>query len=293
MDEFTIIVDRRRADSENVAAHPAIERRHHPSVDTQLNTDGFAIVSLSTTDALPWIEHVVDHQSAADDAEFDERELRRIVELKRRGKTRIGPLVRVSAMVGALSALVVLFFQIPAGKSLVNRAQLIALATLERTPEPLIAAQAVSVTEAPVPPRPARLPATAPEPARRTASKSPPPVRAGSLSASAPDPMRPSEGSLPGRAHPASTPGEVAHLSGAPRQPSARGLEAGIEALASLVTSDVHTAGVDAKGQFDELQSKTMKNLAEMRRIWNNVAQVFSDRDGGPARRRASTDRAM
>jgi len=40
----------------------------------------------------------------------------------------------------------------------------------------------------------------------------------------------------------------------------------------------MNMAAVEAKGQFDDLQSKTMKNLAEMRRMWNNAAQVFSDK---------------
>ena len=289
MEEFTIIVDRRRADSENVVARPAIERRRHPLVDKRLHRDGFAIVPLSTRDAPPWIEHVVDHQSADDDVEVDERERRRIVESKRRREARIGPLVRISAIVGAFSVLVVLLVQMTAGKSLVNRAQPVALPTWEQTPEPPIQAQAAAlVTEVPVPPRPARPPATAPELARPAASNSPPSVRPGSLSASALIPTRPSEGSVPRRAHAASTPGEGAPLSGAPRQSNARGLGAGIEALASRVTSDVNTAGVEAKGQFDELQSKTMKNLAEMRRMWNSIAQVFSDKDVGATRGEAA-----
>jgi len=50
----------------------------------------------------------------------------------------------------------------------------------------------------------------------------------------------------------------------------------------------VNTAGVEAKRQFDELQSKTMKSLAEMRRIWSNTAQVFSDKDVGAARGEAA-----
>src|SRR5262249_6579422 len=243
-EEFTIIVDRRRAGLENVAVRPAIERRHHPSIDTKVNRDGFAIVSLSTTDALPWIEHVVDHQPAYDDAgaEVDWREYGRIVESQHRSKAWIGPLVRISAIVGAFSVLVVLFVQMTAGP--------VALPTWERTSEPPLEAQAASVTEVPVAPS----------------------VRVGSLSASALDPAGPSEGSVPRRAHTASTPGEAAPLSGAPRQPSAprrqpsaRGLETGIEALASRVTTDVNTAAVEAKGQFDDLQSKTMKNLVEMR----------------------------
>ena len=126
-EEFTIIVDRRRADSEN-AARPAIERRHHPSVDAKVKTDGFAIVPLSTTDAPPWIERLVDRQSADDYAEADEREFRRILEFnRRRRKARLGPLVRTFAIVGAFSVLVVLFVQMPAGKALVNRARLVAL----------------------------------------------------------------------------------------------------------------------------------------------------------------------
>ena len=267
MEEFTIIVDRRRADSEDAAVRPAVDRRRQPSVDTKLNTDGYAIVSLSTTDALPCIEHVVDHQSAADDAEFDERELLRIVELKRRRKARIGPVVRTVAMVCAFSALVVLFVQMPAWKSPINRAQLVALPISDRIPEPPIEAQAASVTEAQAPPRPVRPPAIAPEPARPTASNASPSGRAGNLSANALDPTRPPEGSSPR---------------------SARGLEAGIETLASRVTRDVNTAGVEAKRQFDELQSKTMKNLGEMRRIWSNTAQVFSDKDVGATRGEAA-----
>jgi len=262
-EEFTIIVDRRRAGLENVAVRPAIERRHHPSIDTKVHRDGFAIVSLSTTDALPWIEHVVDHQPAYDDAdaEVDWREYGSIVEPRHRSKAWIGPLVRISAIVGAFSVLVVLFVQMTAGP--------VALPTWERTSEPPLEAQAAAVTEVPVAPS----------------------VRVGSLSASALDPAGPSEGSVPRRAHTASTPGEAAPLSGAPRQPSAprrqpsaRGLETGIEALASRVTTDVNTAAVEAKGQFDDLQSKTMKNLGEMRRIWNNAAQVFSDKDVGATR---------
>src|SRR5262249_48912868 len=184
----------------------------------------------------------------------------RIVESQHRSKAWIGPLVRISAIVGAFSVLVVLFVQMTAGP--------VALPTWERTSEPPLEAQAASVTEVPVTPS----------------------VRVGSLSASALDPAG-FEGSVPRRAHIASTPGEAAPLSGAPRQPSAprrqpsaRGLETGIEALASRVTTDVNTAAVEAKGQFDDLQSKTMKNLTEMRRIWNNAAQVFSDKDMGATR---------
>jgi hypothetical protein len=282
-EELTIIVDRRRADLENVAARPAIERRHHPSVDAKVETDGFAIVPLSTTEDPPnppWIERVVDHQSAADDAEADERELQRILEFKRR-KARVGRLVRVSAIVGAVSVLVVLFAQMPAGKALVNRAQLVALPTSERTPEPLIEPRALSVVEAPAPPRPSRPPAErigrprdtarTPKPARPTQSNSPPRAWSGRPSASAPDPMRSSEGGPRRIAHTASTPG-------APRQPSARGLEAWIQALQSRVKGDVDTAGAEAKRQIDELKSKTMRSLDEMRRVWNNTTQCFRTR---------------
>ena len=128
-------------------------------------------------------------------------------------------------------------------------------------------------------PEPTRPLATAPEPARYTESHAPAPrVRPGSLPASALDPTRSSEGSAPRTAHTASTPGEApVHLSSAPRLPSTRNLEAGIEALESRVTSDVNTAGVEAKRQFDELKSKTMKSLDEMRRMWNNATRVSSD----------------
>jgi hypothetical protein len=370
-EEFTIIVDRRRADLEN-AARPAIERRHHASVDAKVKTDGFAIVPLSTTDAPPWIERLVDRQSADDSAEADEREFRRILEFNRhRRKARLGPLVRTFAIVSAFSVLVVLFVQMPAGKALVNRARLVALPTSERAPEPPVEAQTPSVVEAPAPPSPARPPAgrigrprdaartptevssqppgpqsiaplqikrrqtspesappvwpesvrepvntaptprpdvtppapqrplivsspeltrplaTAPEPARYTESHPPPPrVRPGSLPASALDATRSSDGSTPRTAHAASTPGETpAHPSSAPRLPSARGLEAGIEALESRVKSDVNTAGVEAKRQFDDLKSKTMKSLDEMQRMWNNAMRAFSDQDANTAQR--------
>jgi hypothetical protein len=366
--ELTIIVDRRRAGLENVAARPALDRRHHPSVDAKVETDGFAIVPLATTEDpqnLPWIERVVDHQSAADDANADEREFQRILEFTRR-KARVGRLVRVSAIVGAVSALVVLFAQMPAGKALVNRARLVALPTSERTPEPPIEPHALSVMEAPAPPRPSRPPAerigrsrdtertptevvspppspqsnasrqskrrpanpepapparpepvsvpadtaptprlgvtppapawpltvaspastspsaTAPEPSRQTQSNSPARAWPGRPSANAPDPTRSSEGSPPRIARTASTstPGEATvSPSSAPRQPSARGLEGWIQALQSRVKGDVDTAGAEAKRQIDELKPKTVRSLDEMRRVWNNAAHVFSDKD--------------
>src|SRR5262252_1655119 len=85
-EEFTIIVDRRQAGLENVATPPAIERRQHPSVDAKVQRDGFALVPLSTTENPKhpvWIERMVDHQPAGDDAEADEIELQRILEFKR------------------------------------------------------------------------------------------------------------------------------------------------------------------------------------------------------------------
>jgi hypothetical protein len=364
--ELTIIVDRRRAGLENVGARPAVERRQHPSVDAKVETDGFAIVPLSTTENPrnpPWIERVVDHQSAADDGEADDGELQRILEFKRR-KAPVGRLVRVSAIVGAVSVLVVLFAQLPAGKALVNRARLVALPTSERTPEPSIEPHALSVVEAPALPRSSRLPAerigrprdtgrvrtevvspppspqsnasrqakrrpanpepapparpepvrvpadtaptprlgvtpqeparpltvaspaatsppaTAPEPTRPTQSNSPPRAWPGRPSASAPDSTRSSAGRPPLIAHTASTRGEATvSPSSAPRQPSARGLEAWMQAVQSRVKGDADTASAEAKRQIDELTSKTMRSLDEMRRVWNNAAHVFSDKD--------------
>jgi hypothetical protein len=308
-EEFTIIVDRRRADSVNAAAQPAIERRRHPSVDARVKTDGFAIVPLATPDAPPRMDRVVDNQSEDDDAEADDRELRRIVEFKRRRKARVGPLMRISVTVGAFSVVLVLFHLTPVGKSLVNRARPVALATSAQTLEPPIEPQAVSVAEAPVPLRPSRPPAerisrprevaqtptevlrqpprpqssealhpqrrqASAEAAAATASNFPPPVQPGSLSASPLDPPLASEG-FPRRTHAAATSDErPAHLSSGPRQPSARGLGTGIEALKSIVTSDVNTAGAEAQRQLDELKSKTMTSLAEMQRIWNNATPV-------------------
>lgn len=347
-EEFTIIVDRRRAGLENVAARPAIERRHHPSVDAKVETDGFAIVPLSTTEDPqnpPWIERVVDHQSVADDAEADERELQRILEF-RRPKARVGRLMRVSAIVGAVSVLVVLFAQMPAGKALVNRARLVALPTSERTPEPPIEPYALSVVEAPAPPRPSRPPAerigrprdrgrtptevVSPPPSpqsnasrqskRRPANPEPaPPARPESVSvpadsaptpqlgvtppapvrpltvaspastsppaATAPEPARPTQSNSPPRAWPGrpseSAPNPTRSSAGSlPRiAQTARGLEAWIQALQSHVKGDVDTAGAEAKRQIDELKSKTMRSLDEMRRVWNNATRVFSDKD--------------
>src|SRR5262245_13056350 len=164
-EELTIIVDRRGAGVEDVAARPAIERRHHPSVDEKVKTDGFAIVRLSTTEDPqnpPWIHCLIDPPSAYapppahDDFVAEELELQRILEFKRRRKARVGPLVRVSAIVGALSVLVVLlvvlFVQMPVGKTLVNRARLVALPTSEqiseRNPEPPSSPHTPSVVEA-------------------------------------------------------------------------------------------------------------------------------------------------
>ena len=378
-EEFTIIVDRRRAALENVAARPAIERRHHPSVDAKVETDGFAIVPLSTTEdpqTPPWIERVVDHQSAADDAEADERELQRILEFKRR-KAPVGRLVRVSAIVGAVSVLVVLFAQLPAGKALVNRARLVALPTSERTPEPPSAPHALSVVEALAPPRPSRPPAerigrprdrgrtptevvspppspqsnaarqserrpanpepapparpesvsvpadtaptprlgvtpaparpltvassastsppaTAPEPTRPTPSNSPPRAWPGRPSASAPDSTRSSAGRPPLIAHTASTRGEATvSPSSAPRQPSARGLEAWMQAVQSRVKGDADTASAEAKRQIDELTSKTMRSLDETRRVWNNATHVFSDKDPNQVQGRSGRQAAV
>jgi hypothetical protein len=323
-EEFTIIVDRRRTDLEN-AARPAIERRHHPSVDAKLKTDGFAIVPLSTTDAPPWIERLVDRQSADDSAEADEREFRRILEFNRhRRKARLGPLVRTFAIVGAFSVLVVLVVQMPAGKALVNRARLVALPTSERAPEPPIEAQAPSVVETPAPPSPSRPPAgrisrlrdaartptevssqppgpqsiAALQSKRRQASpESAPPVWPESVREPAntvptprpdvtpPAPPRPLIVVSPEPTKPLATaPKPARYTESQARSPSAR-LEAGSAALQRRVTSDVNTAGVEAKRQFDELKSKTMKSLDEMRRMWN-ATRVFSDQRGDGADRR-------
>ena len=331
--ELTIIVDRRRAGLENVTARPAVERRHHPSVDAKVETDGFAIVPLPSTEDPqnpPWIERVVDHQSAADDAEADERALQRILKFKRQQRqARVGRLVRVSAIVGAVSMLVVLFAQMPAGKALVNRALLVAFPTSERTPEPPIEPHALSVVEAPAPPRPSRPPAERigrPRDTGRTPTEvvSPPPSpqsnasrqsKRGPVNPEPAPPARPESVSLPADtaptpppapeppltvtspaatsppatapepsppwiAHTASTPGEApVSPSSAPRQPSASGLEAWIQALRSRVKGDVDTASAEAERQIDELKSKTARSLDETRRVWNNATHVFSGKD--------------
>src|SRR5262249_50554963 len=73
------------------------------------------------------------------------------------------------------------------------------------------------------------------------------------------------------------SPGEVtASPSLAPRQPSVETLEAWKQALASRVTRDVETAGADATRQIEELKSKTMRRLEEMRRAWHTAKRAFS-----------------
>src|SRR5262249_51840330 len=89
----------------------------------------------------------------------DERELQRILEFKRQPRARIGRLVRASAIVGAFGVLIILFVQMPAGRSLMNRARLVASPTAERTADASIEPHSLSVVEAPAPPSPARIPA--------------------------------------------------------------------------------------------------------------------------------------
>ena len=74
-------------------------------------------------------------------------------------------------------------------------------------------------------------------------------------------------------------PADTVSPSSAPRQPSARGLEAWIQALRSRVKGDVDAAGAEAERQIDELKSKTVRGLDETRRVWNNATRVFSDTD--------------
>src|SRR5207302_8716675 len=123
-------------------------------------------------------------------------------------------------------------------------------------------------------------PATAPEPARPPQRNSPPRAWPGRPSETAPDPTRSSAGSLPPIAQTASTPGKATvSPSSAPRQPSARGLEAWIQALQSHVKGDVDTAGAEAKRQIDELKSKTRTSLDEMRPVGHDATTVVADQD--------------
>jgi ElaB/YqjD/DUF883 family membrane-anchored ribosome-binding protein len=164
--KLTIIVDRRRGGSETATGRPPVDRRRRPHVDVMVKTDGFAIVPLSTDDARgtdsPWnsIPHVFDppiearaverrpvesrwdeppsleRQSLDDDADADERELKRILEFKRRHQRRVPPLLGLSALVGVLVVLVVVLVQLPAAKTLMSRARPVALPPAERTSEP-------------------------------------------------------------------------------------------------------------------------------------------------------------
>jgi len=165
--KLTIIVDRRRGGSETVTGRPPVDRRRRPHVDVKVKTDGFAIVPLSTDDARgtdsPWnsIPHVFDppievraverrpvetrwdeppsleRQSLDDDADADERELKRILEFKRRHQRRVSPLLGMSALVGVLVILAVVLVQLPAVKTLMSRTRPVALPpAAERTSEP-------------------------------------------------------------------------------------------------------------------------------------------------------------
>ncbi len=203
--KLTIIVDRRRGGSETATSRPPVDRRRRPDVDVKVKTDGFAIVPLSTDDARgtdsPWnrIPHIFDspievraverppiqspwdvppsseRQSLDDDAAADERELKRILEFKRRHQRRVSPLLGLSALVGVLVILAVVLVQLPAVKTLMSRTRPVALPPAERTSEP----QPPLVVETLSPPPqtsaspqpggdPPKSPESAPPPAERT-----------------------------------------------------------------------------------------------------------------------------
>jgi len=202
--KLTIIVDRRRGGSGTATGRPQVDRRRRPHVDVKVKTDGFAIVPLSTDDARgtdsPWnsIPHVFDppievraverrpvesrwdeppsleHQSLDDDADADERELKRILEFKRRHQRRVPPLLGLSALVGVLVILVVVLVQLPAVKTLMSRTRPVALPPAERTsePQPPLVAQTLSpppqTSASPQPGGPPKSPEPAPLPAERT-----------------------------------------------------------------------------------------------------------------------------
>jgi hypothetical protein len=85
-------------------------------------------------------------------------ELPGIPAYKGRPPARVGRLVRVSAIVGTVSVLLVLFAQTPAGRALVNGARLVSSPISERRPDPPIEPHSLSVVEAPAPSRPAPVP---------------------------------------------------------------------------------------------------------------------------------------
>ena len=165
-EELTIIVDRRRGGSGTAADRPRIERRRHPAVDAKVKADGFAIVPLSSEDP-PWIERFSDRQSPDDDADGGERAIQRILEFKRQRRVRVGPLLGVSAVVGAFIVLVVIFVQMPGGLTIVSRPRPAAVPSAERSAAPAIPAQAPAVKT----PAPIETSASSPRP-------SPPPSRA-------------------------------------------------------------------------------------------------------------------
>jgi len=330
--KLTIIVDRRRGGSETATGRPPVDRRRRPHVDVMVKTDGFAIVPLSTDDARgtdsPWnsIPHVFDppiearaverrpvesrwdeppsleRQSLDDDADADERELKRILEFKRRHQRRVPPLLGLSALVGVLVVLVVVLVQLPAVKTLMSRTRPVALPPAERTSEPqppLVVETLSPPPQTSASPQPGGGPPKSPEPAPPPAepiieplnapqapvatvtpppspqtSASPPP---GGPPASA-EPMRSPETTSTPRAHTAAIPSDSpAPPSGAPSRPIARGLDARIKDLETQLSRDMSAAGSDAKRMVDELKVQAAKRLDEMRRVWNNAKQALTD----------------
>ena len=242
-ENLTIIVDRRRGGSETATNRPPVDRRRRPDVDVKVTTDGFAIVPLSTDDARgtdsPWnrVPHIFDppievraverppiqspwdeppsfeRQSLDDEADADERELKRILEFKRRHQRRVPPLLGLSALVGVLVVLVVVLVQLPAVKTLMSRTRPIALPPAERTSEP----QAPSIVETLAPPPqtsvspqlgggPPKSPEPAPPPVERTSR--PPNVPRAPMAAMTPPPRPQTRTSpQPGDSPPSPEPG--------------------------------------------------------------------------------------
>jgi hypothetical protein len=208
-DEIEIIRDRRRGGDATAAqaaptGQPSIDRRRLPYVDSRVKLDGFAIVPLLTGDPgdtdpsgnskwpaprlpnpplerRPAVRHSVADTHSVADPDEDERELERILQFKR-GQFKRGQKVRVGSwliLAALVTAIFVLFLQLPTLKTLMTRTDPAGSPSAEQTSESPRASQTPAVDEAR-----SSLAQTSAPPAETSAS--PPPIGGAESPESAP-----------------------------------------------------------------------------------------------------------
>jgi hypothetical protein len=159
-DELEIIVDRRRGGPPT--DQPSIERRHRPHVTRALERDGFAIVPTHATQPA---QHSIPAASPIERLALqaaDERELKRILEFKRRQRVRLSQWL---ILTGLMSVILVLLVLSPAVKTLMSRIRPVALPAADRTNASPIVEEAPRVVETPKPkPDPADAETPSPNP---------------------------------------------------------------------------------------------------------------------------------